>query len=202
MKKIFSIKAVSFFHIIEKNIWEDRIHTNPYFATVSILISTIVAALTTAGHIINNTFPTDIQCSWYIAMSILLFIMLLNVLESVLASEDAKTATLRSLLVSGCMLLGALVGAITSIVIAVIIAIVIIIFVISVLFHALLGGGSSSSRRNDGKDELETTDLIEFMAGGGKVTGRKSADGLTFYGDNGKTYDRETTSSKDWYERN
>lgn len=202
MKKIFSIKTISFFNIIEKNIWGDCINTNPYFATICILVATLVTALTTGGNIINSWFDTDIQCSWYITITIVLFLTVLNVLESILAAEDAKTATLRSLLVFAGLLIGALVGAITSVIMAIILAILAVILFFHVLSGAISGAGSSSRKSsNNGKEELETTDLIEFMTGSGNVTGRKSLDGLTFYGDNGKIYERESTFSKDWYEK-
>ena len=127
-------------------------------------------------------------------MTALLFIFVLNLLESIFASEDAKTAILRSLLVAGSILAGVLIGAITSVVIAIIIAVIAFIFCISLFFS----GHIPSNDKNNGKEAINRYDLIE---GHEIITGRKSFDGLTFYGDNGKTYGRESTSSEDWYEK-
>lgn len=199
MKKSFPIKIVTFFHSIEKNIWGEDINANPCFATISILLATLVAAITTGGNIINSWFDTDLQCSWYITMTILLFIMVLNVLESVLAAENAKVATLRSLLVLACMLGGALVGALTSVVIAIILAIAAVVLFLYLLSGAVSGGLSGGSKKGD--VELRSYDIIDVMMGQDKLSGTMSSDGLTFDGNNGKTYVRESTSSNDWYEK-
>ena len=199
MKKSFPIKIVTFFHSIEKNIWGEDINANPCFATISILLATLVAAITTGGNIINSWFDTDLQCSWYITMTILLFIMVLNVLESVLAAENAKVATLRSLLVIACMLGGALVGALTSVVIAIILAIAAVVLFLYLLSGAVSGGLSGGSKKGD--VELRSYDIIDVMMGQDKLSGTMSSDGLTFDGSNGKTYVRESTSSNDWYEK-
>lgn len=199
MKKSFPIKIVTFFHSIEKNIWGEDINANPCFATISILVATLIAAITTGGNIINSWFDTDLQCSWYITMTILLFIMVLNVLESILAAENAKVATLRSLLVIACMLGGALVGALTSVVIAIILAIAAVVLFLYLLSGAVSGGLSGGSKKGD--VELRSYDIIDVMMGQDKLSGTMSSDGLTFDGNNGKTYVRESTSSNDWYEK-
>jgi hypothetical protein len=200
MKKSFPIKIVTFFHSIEKNIWGEDINANPCFATISILLATLVAAITTGGNIINSWFDTDLQCSWYITMTILLFIMVLNVLESILAAENAKVATLRCLLVIGCMIGGALVGALTSVVVAIILAIAAVVLFLYLLLGALSGAASGGSKK--GEVELKSDDIIDFMLGQDKISGTLSSDGLTFDGNNGKSYVRESTSSNDWYEKN
>lgn len=193
MKKSFPIKKiVTFFHSIEKNIWGEDINANPCFATISILFATLIAAITTGGNIINSWFDTDLQCSWYITMTILLFIMVLNVLESILAAENAKVATLRSLLVIGCMLGGALVGAITSVVIAIILAIAAVVLGLYLLSGALSGAASGGSKKGD--VELRSYDIIDVMMGQDKISGTMSSDGLTFDGSNGKTYVRDSCS--------
>ena len=199
MKKSFPIKIVTFFHSIEKNIWGEDINANPCFATISILVATLAAGITTGGNIINSWFDTDLQCSWYITMTILLFIVVLNVLESILAAENAKVATLRSLLVIACMLGGALVGALTSVVIAIILAIAAVVLCLYLLSGAVSGGLSGGSKKGD--VELRSYDIIDVMMGQDKLSGTMSSDGLTFDGNNGKTYVRESTSSNDWYEK-
>ena len=199
MKKSFPIKIVTFFHSVEKNIWGEDINANPCFATISILVATLAAGITTGGNIINSWFDTDLQCSWYITMTILLFIMVLNVLESILAAENAKVATLRSLLVIACMLGGALVGALTSVVIAIILAIAAVVLFLYLLSGAVSGGLSGGSKKGD--VELRSYDIIDVMMGQDKLSGTMSSDGLTFDGNNGKTYVRESTSSNDWYEK-
>ena len=199
MKKSFPIKIVTFFHSIEKNIWGEDINANPCFATISILVATLAAGITTGGNIINSWFDTDLQCSWYITMTILLFIVVLNVLESILAAENAKVATLRSLLVIACMLGGALVGALTSVVIAIILAIAAVVLFLYLLSGAVSGGLSGGSKKGD--VELRSYDIIDVMMGQDKLSGTMSSDGLTFDGNNGKTYVRESTSSNDWYEK-
>lgn len=199
MKKSFPIKIVTFFHSIEKNIWGEDINANPCFATISILLATLVAAITTGGNIINSWFDTDLQCSWYITMTILLFIMVLNVLESVLAAENAKVATLRCLLVIACMIGGALVGALTSVVVAIILVIAAVILGLYLLSGAVSGAASGGSKKGD--VELRSYDIIDVMMGQDKISGTMSSDGLTFDGNNGKSYVRESTSSDDWYEK-
>lgn len=199
MKKLFSINTVSFFHLLEKNIWGNRINTNVCFGTISILVSTVIAAITTGANIINGWFDTDLQCSWYISMLAVLFIMVLNVQESILAAEDAKVAILRSLLVIGFILLGVIIGALTSVVVAICVAILALIFFISLLSGAV--GGAMESGNKKGKTELHSGDIIDFMLGQEKISGSTSFDGLEFHGDNGKTYVRESTSSSDWFEK-
>ena len=184
MKKSFPIKIVTFFHSIEKNIWGEDINANPCFATISILVATLAAGITTGGNIINSWFDTDIQCSWYITMTILLFIMVLNVLESILAAENAKVATLRCLLVFGCMLGGALVGAITSVIIAIILAIAAVVLGLYLLLGALSGAASGGSKK--GEVELKSDDIIDVILGQDRLSGTLSSDGLTFDGNNGK----------------
>ena len=188
MKKSFPIKIVTFFHSIEKNIWGEDINANPCFATISILLATLVAAITTGGNIINSWFDTDLQCSWYITMTILLFIMVLNVLESVLAAENAKVATLRCLLVIACMIGGALVGALTSVVVAIILVIAAVILGLYLLSGAVSGAASGGSKKGD--VELRSYDIIDVMMGQDKISGTMSSDGLTFDGNNGKSYVR------------
>ena len=132
-------------------------------------------------------------------MTILLFIMVLNVLESILAAENAKVATLRCLLVIACMLGGALVGALTSVVVAIILAIVAVVLFLYLLLGALFGAASGGSKK--GEVELKSNDIIDVMLGQDKISGTLSSDGLTFDGNNGKSYVRESTSSNDWYEK-
>ena len=208
MKKSFPIKIVTFFHSIEKNIWGEDINANPCFATISILLATLVAAITTGGNIINSWFDTDLQCSWYITMTILLFIMVLNVLESILAAENAKVATLRSLLVIACMLGGALVGALTSVVVAIILAIAAVVLGLYLLSGALSGAVSSSSSSSSSSSETPPpviTPTSEMNADGtGYINrygefGRRSgqfSNNDTFHENGGPTWRRQADG--DW----
>lgn len=185
------MKLITFFYNLEKRIWDDRINSNRYFATISIYISTLVAAITTGAQIINSTFDTQIECTWYSAIAILAFIMIFNVIESILAVEKVWVGILRSLLVITFLLLGALVGAITSIVIAIILAIVAGILCLYFILVAISSGGRSRA-------ELRSNDMIDTILGTGRTSGTISSDGLTFYGDDGKTYERDSTSSDNW----
>lgn len=53
-------EAIAWFYTIDKKLWGDRIETNPYFATLSILFVALVGACSGAGRIFYEWFDWDV----------------------------------------------------------------------------------------------------------------------------------------------
>lgn len=188
--------VLSFFQRIENCIWGDQIVSNKYFASLSIILVALIGAVVTGGEFLNFVFNWDIKVSFYPAITITLVIAVVNIYESIIATDSAKIAILRALLVLGFILASFFLGVLTSVVIATIIAITVaiiaLIVVVKLAFTALTGGPRK-------KAQLRSYDIIDFMTGNDKKEGELSSDGLTFYEKGGITWKRESTSSNDWY---
>lgn len=116
----------------------------------------------------------------------------MNIYESIIAANDIKTATLRSLLLFATLIIAFFVGVLASIVIAIIIVIVFAIWLIITIL-----GGTLKGRK---KARLKSQDIIDFMSNTDITNGEISDDGLTFYENgSGNIWKRESTSSNEWY---
>jgi|GEM_PF-1178184 len=193
MKKNFKIQNVlSFFHAIDERIWNNKVASNQYYASLSIIIVALIGALVTGGKILNSTFNLNIEASVYSAITIVLIIVGMNIYESIIAANDIKTATLRSLLLFATLIIAFFVGVLASIVIAIIIVIVFAIWLIITIL-----GGTFKGRK---KARLKSQDIIDFMSNTDITNGEISDDGLTFYENgSGNIWKRESTSSNEWY---
>ena len=69
-------EAIAWFYTIDKKLWGDKIETNPYFATLSILFVALVGACSGAGRIFYEWFDWDVATN-NVAMAYL-FILIID----------------------------------------------------------------------------------------------------------------------------
>ena len=93
MKNLLSIV-----YLIDKKIWGEKINPNLYFATICMMLVAVTGALQGGAGIINRLFDTYIEMNPVGSIGFCIFIFGINMYESIIASEDIRTAFLRSLL--------------------------------------------------------------------------------------------------------
>ena len=138
--------TLSIFWIFDKKIWGDRINTNEYFATISLLIIALSGAINGGATAINNFFDTNLNTNLAASLGFCAFVYGLNLYESIIASENISTAIYRSIymlfITAGLFVLGYIVSFL-------VIALVIIIFfgaiVLKMLGTTLTGGPDKAS---------------------------------------------------------
>lgn len=82
-------EAIAWFYTIDKKLWGDKIETNPYFATLSILFVALVGACSGAGRIFYEWFDWDVATNNVAMAYLFILIWGMNLCESIVASESA-----------------------------------------------------------------------------------------------------------------
>lgn len=137
---------------LEKKLWGDKVRSNIYLASVTILLAGLCGVFGAGGDSVamvlmgSANFTLSNYCG-----GILMLVMLwgLDVYESIVVSETSGIALRRSLLLLGIMLAAFALGILLSIVVIAIVAFVIGLFIMSgafaAAFDSMTGSSSSSS---------------------------------------------------------
>ena len=176
-KNLFTI-----LHILDKNIWGEQINSNKYLATISLLHCTLNGILWGGSNYLAGMFDWNIDITLTISLASVVTLIGYNIAESIIATDSAKIAALRALMMTGLMILGFIAGALGSVILLAILTIFIAIYLCLLLIRMALSGGTGGSGGGsktiilDNGTELthESSDLI----GGGK----------SYQGNDGKTY--------------
>lgn len=168
MKNLLSIV-----YLIDKKIWGDKINPNQYFATICMMLVAVTGALQGGTGIINRLFDTNIYMNPVGSMGFCIFIFGINMYESIISSEDIKTAVSRSLLMLAMTAGLASLGYVAS---------VVIIFCVTAILALGLIVKALSMSVFGGPDNVTITDSF-----GRKVKLKKDWSG-NYTGDDGNTY--------------
>lgn len=180
---------LSFIYLLDKSFWDEKINSNRYFATISLLYCALLGALLGGFNYLNGMFEWEIgtRLSLTICLGNVIIVTGLNIAESIMAAENVRTAILRSLLMIVFMPVGFVLGYIASIIVLIVITIILGIFIIVMMIKFMLGGSSSSGNRiklDDGTTLTKTDGLFgssDYIGDDGKRY--SSDDGRTFHQD-------------------
>ncbi len=153
-------EKITWFYTLEKGWWGDKVQSNPYLATISLMFVALLGALTGGGNTLHNWFNTDTQMILLTALGVVCIIAIYNVGESILAAQNGKVATLRAVVLLLGMFLAFGVGYLMAVVVLVIVA---IWFVVTFLTGALAGVGSKKGAKytlDDGTEVVRETGLF------------------------------------------
>lgn len=169
---------VLFFHELEEKFWEEKVESNHYFASWALILLFLQALVTIGSTVISKTF--DIYINFSVEAFVYSAIILTGwvTIESILASANAKIATLRTLLFISMALLIIVAAAILSMIVIIVLVIFAAIFVLWII-AAILGGenGSKKWMLSDGTTVTESSGLL----------------GEKYYrGNDGKEYERNS----------
>lgn len=170
---------------LDRRIWGDKLETNRYFATLSVLGAALAGACAGGGQVLGAWFRWDLAVSNVAVIGLSIFIWGLNVAESIIASKGFAIPVWRSLLLLVTLLAATSIGYAGAVVVLFLILIVLVLFVVAGGIGAMGGGGASGSSSSS-DDEQEEYIYNEY---GGKVTLKEGFGGKK-YGSDGRTYDR------------
>lgn len=138
------------FWIFDKKIWGDKVNTNEYFATISLLIIGLSGAVNGGATAINNFFDTNLNTNLAASLGFCAFVYGLNLYESIIASENISTAIYRSIymlfITAGLFVLGYVVS---FLVIAAVIIIVVGAVALKMIGATVTGGPEKASVRDE-----------------------------------------------------
>ena len=134
-------------HTLDKNIWGERINPNKYFATICLLCCALSGILWGGSNYLAGMFDWDIDITLTISLAAVIIFIGYNIAESIIATDSAKIAVLRSLMMIGIMILGFIAGALGSVILLLILTIIIAIYFLLTVIRVALSGGSNGSGR-------------------------------------------------------
>lgn len=139
---------ITWFWAWEKRIWADKIETNRYLATLSILFAAIMGACLGGGRVFHEWFGWD-SAPNVVALGYLLILILgMNFCETVVASKVGWVILWRSLLLMLCVIVAFAIGVIASVVVIFLTAAWLVLMLVGSL---LSGSGSRSSSSRSGQ---------------------------------------------------
>ena len=167
-------EKITWFWAWEKRIWDDKIETNRYLATLSILFAAIMGAGLGGGRVFHELFCWD-SAPNVVALGYLLILILgMNFCETVVASKPGWVILWRSLLVMVCILTAFAIGVIASVVVIFLVAAWLVLMLIGSLLSGL---GRSSGRRSNGSSSDDGSSIE--LPSGRKVSGTFAGDDFT-----------------------
>ena len=184
-KSLFSV-----LYTLDKKIWGEQINPNKYFATATLLCCTLFGVLWGGSSYMAGVFDLNINITLTASLASVIVLIGYNIVESIIAAETTKVAALRSLMMTGLMVLGFVAGVAGSVILLAILTIVIGIYFIYLVVKIALGGSSGGGGKKiilDDGTELtnKQSDLIGF---GESYTGN---DGHQYHTDDGVNFRRE-----------
>lgn len=143
------------FHALERKIWGEKIHANPYFATISIFAAALAGALFGGGRLFYEWFDWDVAVGNVAAAAFVVVVWGYDVAESIIACESWKAALGRSALLLPVLVLAFVIGAVVSVVVIVVVVVVLAVWFMALFAgQALKGSGGRSSGRSSGPDQF------------------------------------------------
>ncbi len=147
---------LTWFNSIEQSIFGDKIESNVYFSTISIMFAALTGAMLGGGDILYSWDIISDKMNPTATYSFLVILASLNIAESIMAAKTVGTGFFRTLLVTVAIPLAAAIGY----AVAVIVFIIILLWLILLGFSVALGGGSGSGKKrgilSDGTEVEET----------------------------------------------
>lgn len=163
---------------MDKSIWGDRVNPNKYLSTLSLLFCMLIGIIWGGSRYIESLFDWNIEVSLTASLAMVCVLIGYNIAESIIATDSAKIALLRTLMMLVIMVLGFVAGLIGSVILLAILTLVIAIYLFITFIQLLLNGGP-----NDGKRRWK-------LDNGDVVTEQKGLMGESYYrGSSGKDYD-------------
>lgn len=177
---------LSFIYLLDKNFWGEKINSNRYFSTISFLFCALLGAILGGLNYLNGMFDWDfrLQLTLTICLGNVITIAGLNIAESIMSTESAGIAVLRSLLMIVVMPLGFALGYIASVIVLVIITIAVVVFLLVTMLQIMLGGGSSNSN----KIKLDNGVTLKETKGICGESYYDGDDGKSYSSDDGQTF--------------
>lgn len=182
-------EKLTFFYALEENIWNDKVEANPYLGTLSILLSAIIGALVGGGNTLAEMFEWDVAPALLPLATLVILLWGLNIAESIIASSNGWVALGRSILILLSMAIALALGIVLAVVVIFVVVIILVFLLASGMLKAGLSGGGGSSSSSSSSSNSEEGEVLDFGMGD-RVKGRSSWDGNTFWGDNGRTYEK------------
>lgn len=183
MKKFF------FVHNIDKSIWGDKVESNRYFASLTVLFCIAYGAFLGGTSYISDFIDIDIELSIATSVAGICTLVGMNIAESVIATKSADVAVLRSLLITALLVAGFGIGVLTSVVALIILTLIVGIWFVATLFSMMLGGGIPSGSKvvlNDGT--ILKNKQSDLLGTGASYTGD---DGKSYHTDDGTHFREE-----------
>ena len=92
----------TFMHTADKAFWHEKMNTNRYFATVSVLFALLAGFVSMQGFdlLANSFLKWQIYPSRLASVGVLIVLIALNVCESIFGAKDVASGLLRSLWVT------------------------------------------------------------------------------------------------------
>lgn len=173
--------SITLLHRMDKKLWGEQIESNPYFASISALLISILGGIYAIICIVDGYDDSSLYDG---IIPAIYGIWIMNIGESIFATKDVKTPILRSLLLLLIFPLSFVLGGI--------IVVVVLIIVIIGLALLLMSAASSSNSRSkktykldDGTEVERHSDLL-----GGTSTYTEKGGSRTFH-DAGNGYVQE-----------
>ncbi len=177
-------EKITWFWAWEKRIWDDKVETNRYMATLSILFAAVMGACLGGGRVFYEWFGWDSVPNIVAQGYLLIVIVGMNLCESVIASRSGKVILWRSLLVAGCILAAFAIGVIASVVV---IFLVTVWFVLSLIGSLLSGSGSRRSSGSRSSGSSGSVEQYGYDENGSQYTMRDVGGGYA-RDDNGRRW--------------
>ena len=92
------------FSAIDRKLFGEEMATNRYFTTLSFVFFALVGACSGASHLVASVFSTEHLFDFSALIGCLLFVVALNICESLMASERVWTGIARAFAVSIALL--------------------------------------------------------------------------------------------------
>lgn len=119
-------KIATFMHTADKAFWHEKVDTNRYFATLSVLFALLAGIVTAEAHSGVRQWLTGSFLQWGVfpslpaAIGVLFVLIVLNIGESIIGAKDIVSCLLRSLwvtlVISIVFILGLMEGHITTVI--------------------------------------------------------------------------------------
>ena len=99
-------KIATFMHTADKAFWHEKMETNRYFATLSVLFALLAGIITAEAHNGVRQWLADSFLKWEVspslpaAIGVLFVLVTLNIGESIIGAKDFVSLLLRSLWVT------------------------------------------------------------------------------------------------------
>ncbi len=140
------MKKITWFSSIEEKIWGDKIESNRYLATLSIMTAAVLGAFLGGSSALNDMFDWSVEFTVPALAGALCIFASINMAESIWACPTIGITVARTALVTLLIALAAVVGAVVAVVVIVIVCLWLLLMVASVA----LGGSSGSSGKRRG----------------------------------------------------
>ena len=132
--------------IFDQKIWGDKVNSNPYFATICMLLVALTGALQGGTYVLRNMLDMNLNMNPVASIGFCTFIFGLNMYESIIASEDSRTAFSRILLMLAMTAGLATIGYVASVVIIfLVIAILAIGLIVKAMSLVVFGGPDNAT---------------------------------------------------------